>query len=116
MPSATDANAGNGKYGTCCTENDIWKANNISTAFTMHSCDVKEQTRCEGADKEYTETYGVETESDKLSVGIVTHGAYTTNIGSRVYLMRGEDRYKMFHLKTRSGSTVRPPWKTGCHL
>ena len=55
-----NVNAGTGTYGTCCTEIDIWEANNISAAFTLHSCDVKEETRCEGADKEYTETYGVE--------------------------------------------------------
>jgi len=48
VPSETDVNAGTGKYGTCCTEIDIWEANKISTAFTMHSCEVEEQTRCEG--------------------------------------------------------------------
>jgi cellulose 1,4-beta-cellobiosidase len=47
-PSDTDANAGFGKYGTCCTELDIWEANRHSTAFTMHSCKVEEQTRCHG--------------------------------------------------------------------
>merc|ERR1711976_1004191 len=48
-PSATDPNAGNGKYGSCCTEIDIWEANKISSAFTLHACDVEEQTRCEGS-------------------------------------------------------------------
>jgi len=48
QPSATDPNAGKGKYGTCCVEMDIWEANSISTAYTAHSCDVKAQTRCEG--------------------------------------------------------------------
>ena len=38
VPSETDENAGVGKYGTCCTETDLWEANKISTAFTMHSC------------------------------------------------------------------------------
>jgi len=50
QPSETDVNAGTGKYGTCCTEIDIWEANSISTAYTMHSCQVDEQTRCEGVD------------------------------------------------------------------
>jgi len=50
VPSETDANAGTGNYGSCCTEIDIWEANSISTAFTMHSCAVDEQTRCEGVD------------------------------------------------------------------
>merc|ERR1712118_462690 len=48
-PSESDPNAGNGKYGSCCTEIDIWEANKISTAYTLHACDVEEQTRCEGA-------------------------------------------------------------------
>merc|ERR1712048_1485839 len=50
IPQKTDKNAGLGKYGTCCTELDLWEANSISTAFTMHSCSVSEQTRCEGID------------------------------------------------------------------
>merc|ERR1711998_190597 len=50
VPSETDVNAGTGKYGSCCTEIDIWEANKISTAFTMHSCAVDEQTRCVGKD------------------------------------------------------------------
>merc|ERR1712232_506831 len=49
-PSETDPNAGTGKYGTCCTEIDIWEANSISTAFTMHACSTDGQTRCEGTD------------------------------------------------------------------
>merc|ERR1712151_118095 len=50
QPSETDPNAGTGKYGSCCTEIDIWEANKISTAFTMHACDTEEQTRCSGTD------------------------------------------------------------------
>merc|ERR1719230_1535703 len=49
-PSATDPNAGTGKYGSCCTEIDIWEANQHSSAFTMHSCEGGSQTRCEGTD------------------------------------------------------------------
>jgi len=30
-PSSTDPNAGTGKYGTCCSEMDIWEANSQST-------------------------------------------------------------------------------------
>ena len=49
-PSETDVNAGSGKYGSCCTEIDIWEANKISSAYTMHPCDGGEQTRCSGTD------------------------------------------------------------------
>ena len=31
----------------------------------------------------------------------LTHGPYTSNIGFRVYLMNGEDKYKGFRLKSR---------------
>jgi len=50
VPSPTDASSGTGKYGSCCVELDIWEANSISTAYTMHSCSVTEATRCEGID------------------------------------------------------------------
>merc|ERR1712232_1047396 len=49
-PEKTDPNAGLGHYGTCCTELDMWEANSISQAYTMHSCAVDGQTRCEGID------------------------------------------------------------------
>merc|ERR1712232_1374426 len=50
IPSETDKNAGTGKYGSCCTEIDLWEANKMATAYTMHSCSPGEQTRCEGTD------------------------------------------------------------------
>merc|ERR1712130_2511 len=52
VPSEVDENAGTGRYGTCCTEIDLWEANNRGTAFTMHSCATPndEQYRCEGTD------------------------------------------------------------------
>merc|ERR1712050_395453 len=49
-PQKTDPNAGLGKYGTCCTELDMWEANKISQAYTMHSCAVDGQTQCSGID------------------------------------------------------------------
>merc|ERR1711970_938149 len=50
VPSDTDPNAGTGKYGSCCTEIDIWEANKQAMAYTMHSCSPGDQTRCEGTD------------------------------------------------------------------
>lgn len=41
-------NAGVGKYGTCCSELDIWEANKVSAAYTPHPCTVAGQTRCSG--------------------------------------------------------------------
>jgi cellulose 1,4-beta-cellobiosidase len=47
-PSPNDPNSGTGKYGTCCTEMDIWESNSVATAVTPHVCTVAGQTRCEG--------------------------------------------------------------------
>jgi cellulose 1,4-beta-cellobiosidase len=49
-PSDTDPNAGVGKYGSCCTEIDIWEANKMASAYTMHACSPGDQTRCSGTD------------------------------------------------------------------
>lgn len=46
--STNDANAGSGKYGSCCSEMDVWEANNMATAYTPHPCTTIGQTRCEG--------------------------------------------------------------------
>nr|BAA09785.1 Cellulase [[Humicola] grisea var. thermoidea] len=46
--STNDPNAGAGRYGTCCSEMDIWEANNMATAFTPHPCTIIGQSRCEG--------------------------------------------------------------------
>ncbi|KDQ59063.1 carbohydrate-binding module family 1 protein, partial [Jaapia argillacea MUCL 33604] len=48
--NATSANSGNGEYGTCCNEMDVWEANSIAEAYTPHPCTVTSQTRCNGTD------------------------------------------------------------------
>ncbi|KAI0085767.1 cellulase [Irpex rosettiformis] len=48
--SASDPNAGSGQFGTCCSEMDIWEANNDAAAFTPHPCSVDGQTQCSGTD------------------------------------------------------------------
>jgi len=39
---------GVGKYGSCCTEFDLWEANAVATAYTAHACNVTEAYKCEG--------------------------------------------------------------------
>nr|pir cellulose 1,4-beta-cellobiosidase (EC 3.2.1.91) isoform cbh1-4 - basidiomycete (Phanerochaete chrysosporium) (fragments) [Phanerodontia chrysosporium] len=46
----TGSNTGTGSYGTCCSEMDIWEANNDAAAFTPHPCTTTGQTRCSGDD------------------------------------------------------------------
>ncbi|EGZ25461.1 putative glycosyl hydrolase family 7 protein [Phytophthora sojae] len=50
----------------------------------------------DGAD--YTGTYGITAESNSLSLKLVTKGPYSTNIGSRVYVMESDDTYKAYKL------------------
>ncbi|RDB20742.1 Exoglucanase [Hypsizygus marmoreus] len=46
--SPNDPNAGNGNYGACCNEMDIWEANSVSAAYTPHPCTVTGLSRCSG--------------------------------------------------------------------
>ncbi|KKF96734.1 Exoglucanase 1 [Ceratocystis platani] len=47
-PSSTDANAGIGGMGSCCSEMDIWEANKMATAYTPHPCNTIGQKTCQG--------------------------------------------------------------------
>ncbi|KAL2212547.1 glycoside hydrolase [Sarocladium strictum] len=47
---------------------------------------------------EYSATYGIETSGSELSLQFVNEGEYSTSIGSRVYLMDGDDTYQSFEL------------------
>ncbi|KAH9852124.1 cellobiohydrolaseI [Lenzites betulinus] len=54
----------------------------------------------DGAD--YEGTYGITTSGDQLNLKFVTNGQYSTNIGSRVYLLSEDDStYEMFNLKNQ---------------
>ena len=43
---------------------------------------------------EYAATYGAKTSGDSLSLQFVTKGQHSTNVGSRLYLMDGENKYQ----------------------
>ncbi|PYH99051.1 1,4-beta-D-glucan cellobiohydrolase B precursor [Aspergillus ellipticus CBS 707.79] len=50
VASTNDVNTGTGDHGSCCAEMDVWEANSISNAFTVHPCDTPGQTMCDGDD------------------------------------------------------------------
>ncbi|KAG0143131.1 hypothetical protein CROQUDRAFT_135174 [Cronartium quercuum f. sp. fusiforme G11] len=56
----------------------------------------------DGAD--YTGTYGITTTGDGLKMKFISHGPYSVNVGSRVYLMDGDDKYAIFKLKNQEFS------------
>jgi cellulose 1,4-beta-cellobiosidase len=47
-----DKNSGNGRYGACCAEMDIWESNSQATAYTAHPCTVNSEYRCDSNGKE----------------------------------------------------------------
>ncbi|KIY62172.1 glycoside hydrolase family 7 protein [Cylindrobasidium torrendii FP15055 ss-10] len=53
----------------------------------------------DGAD--YPGTYGITTSGSELELKFVTKGTYSTNVGSRVYLMADDSNYKIFNLKNK---------------
>lgn len=50
----------------------------------------------DGAD--YSGTYGVTSSGSQLNLKFVTVGPYSTNVGSRLYLMEDDNNYQMFDL------------------
>ena len=57
----------------------------------------------EGVDAaDWRDTYGVTSSGDGITLQFVTEGPYSTNIGSRNYLMApNAQEYQMFYLKNR---------------
>jgi len=53
----------------------------------------------DGAD--YSATYGITTSGASLNIVFVTKGQYSTNIGSRVYLLQDEKTYQLLKLKNQ---------------
>lgn len=74
-----------------CYDGNKWN----TTACPDNASCVK-NCAIEGAD--YSSTYGITAGSDSLSLKFVTKGQYSTNIGSRLYLMQDTSNYQMFKL------------------
>ncbi|KAF2188257.1 glycoside hydrolase family 7 protein [Zopfia rhizophila CBS 207.26] len=77
-------------YTNCYTDN-TW---NSTTCQDGASC--AKNCAIDGAD--YSGTYGISAGSDSLTLKFVTKGTYSTNIGSRTYLMESDSKYQMFNL------------------
>ncbi|KAI1363968.1 cellulose 1,4-beta-cellobiosidase [Xylaria arbuscula] len=77
--------------GTNCYSGNEW---DTSLCADADSC----VTECclDGAD--YSGTYGVTTSGNALTLKFVTQGPYSTNIGSRLYLMKDDSTYQGFTL------------------
>lgn len=73
-----------------CYEGNDWTDKCSSAEDCATNCAL------EGAD--YEGTYGISTSGDALTLKFTQTDDYGTNVGSRVYLMNGEDKYQMFTL------------------
>jgi len=84
-------------FVNCYTGNE-WDAEQCPDGATC-----TENCVLEGVDEtDWTETYGITTENDELTIQFVTTGPYSTNVGSRNYLMAEDGvNYQMFHLMNR---------------
>jgi len=78
-------------------------ATNCYTGNTWDTTICPDPTTCakncaiDGAD--YSGTYGITASGSALTIKFVTHGPYSTNIGSRVYLLKDENTYNALKLK-----------------
>ncbi|TRY69537.1 hypothetical protein TCAL_02178 [Tigriopus californicus] len=50
VPAENGEPGGNGHFGSCCMEMELWQANRKSQTYIAHACEVNEPTRCEGQD------------------------------------------------------------------
>ncbi|KAH8201646.1 hypothetical protein TruAng_004167 [Truncatella angustata] len=94
---------------TNCYTGNEWDATLCPDAATCAAnCCV------DGAD--YSATYGVTTSGNAMTLKFVTTGAYSTNIGSRLYLMASDTQYQTFELLGNEFTFDVDVSKLGCGL
>ncbi|KAI1811167.1 cellulose 1,4-beta-cellobiosidase [Poronia punctata] len=77
--------------GTNC-----YSGNEFDTSLCKDADSCAKECCVDGAD--YSGTYGASTSGNALTLKFVTQGGYSTNIGSRLYLMKDENTYQGFKL------------------
>ncbi|KAK4043149.1 glycoside hydrolase [Parachaetomium inaequale] len=94
---------------TNCYEGNSW---NTTICKDNKSC----ASNCALDGANYPSTYGASTSGNALTLKFVTKGDYSTNIGSRLYLMNGADKYQMFTLLGNEFTFDVDTSKLGCGL
>ena len=85
-------------HTTSGTQN-CYTGNNWDTTLCPDDRTCAQNCALDGAD--YQGTYGVISSGSSLRLNFVTHGPYSVNIGSRLYLLDSETEYKLFKLKNK---------------
>jgi cellulose 1,4-beta-cellobiosidase len=80
---------------------NCYSGNEWDTTLCPDTQTCTQNCALEGADEEYTGTYGVNAEGDSLALNFVTQGSYSKNVGSRTFLLEDEEHYKLFKLKNK---------------
>jgi cellulose 1,4-beta-cellobiosidase len=78
------------------TSTNCYKGNEWDETICSDPKTCASSCALDGAD--YTGTYGITAEADSVSLKLVTKGPYSTNIGSRVYVMETDEKYKAYKL------------------
>ncbi|KAK3324339.1 glycoside hydrolase family 7 protein [Cercophora scortea] len=76
---------------TNCYDGNTW---NTAICNSDATC----ATKCCVDGSDYSSTYGITTSGNALNLKFVTKGSYSTNIGSRTYLMASDTAYQTFQL------------------
>ena len=85
-------------HTTSGTKN-CYTGNTWDTSLCPDGVTCAQNCALDGAD--YQGTYGVTSSGSSLKLNFVTHGPYSVNIGSRLYLLDSETQYKLFKLKNK---------------
>ncbi|CAK4303539.1 unnamed protein product, partial [Aphanomyces euteiches] len=79
-----------GGYTNCYTGNK-W-----DTTLCPDPATCSKNCALDGAD--YTGTYGITASGNTVNIKLVTQGPYSKNVGSRIYLLEDDNKYKLFKL------------------
>lgn len=72
--------------------NNCYSGNTWDSSICNSATSCAEACCVDGA--EYSATYGASTSGDALTLKFVTKGQYSTNVGSRLYLMESDTKYQ----------------------
>jgi len=97
-----------GDYKNCYTGNSWDSSACPSPSACAKNCAI------EGVN--YSGTYGITTSGNQLNIRFVTKHEHGTNVGGRVYLMNGTDKYYMFKLLNKEFTFDVDVSQLGCGL
>jgi cellulose 1,4-beta-cellobiosidase len=75
---------------------NCYTGNEWDSSICSGASDCASKCCVDGSD--YSGTYGITTSGNSLNLKFVTQGPYSTNIGSRTYLMESDTKYQIFNL------------------